>query len=112
MRSRLEGASLTGSARSEDHQGISASNAVEPAKAATCFRNSRRRVRWETMEGESGVMSFYGWEHRTSNIEHRTSNIEHRTSNAEEVTPCALRLLTPALSSFGEERETESVGVI
>src|SRR5579871_568046 len=32
-----------------------------------------------------------------------TSNIEHRTSNA--CSPCALRLLTPTLYSFSEERE-------
>jgi hypothetical protein len=33
--------------------------------------------------------------------------IEHRTPNVEGVAPCTLRLLSPALSSFGEERETE-----
>jgi hypothetical protein len=32
-----------------------------------------------------------------------------RTSN--EISPCALRLLTPALSSLGEEREMESFGI-
>jgi hypothetical protein len=34
-----------------------------------------------------------------------TLNTEHRTLNIERVSPCTLRLLTPALSSFGEERE-------
>jgi tetratricopeptide (TPR) repeat protein len=52
-----------------------------------------------------------------TNIQHPTSNIQlpiegrkHRTPNAErrmlkEVSPCTLRLLSPALSWFGEERE-------
>jgi len=34
-----------------------------------------------------------------------TSNIELRTLNVEGISPCTLRLLSPALSSFGEERE-------
>jgi len=41
-----------------------------------------------------------------------TSNSERRTLNAERSSPCSLRLLTPALSSFGEERETESSRVL
>jgi hypothetical protein len=35
-------------------------------------------------------------------------NAERRTPNVNEISPCTLRLLTPALSSFGEERETVS----
>jgi len=37
-----------------------------------------------------------------------TSNVERRTLNTERNSPCSLRLLTPTLSSFGEEKETES----
>src|SRR6185312_2288766 len=37
-----------------------------------------------------------------------TSNIEHPTPNIEGDFPCTLRLLTPPLSSFGEERETKA----
>jgi hypothetical protein len=41
----------------------------------------------------------------TSNSERRTPNTERRTCSA----PSTLRLLTPTLSSFGEERETDHV---
>src|ERR1035437_3840527 len=49
-RTRSDAASVTGSARNEDHHGNSAISAEEPATTASRLRNSRRSARSSILE--------------------------------------------------------------
>jgi hypothetical protein len=49
---------------------------------------------------------------RRDEWERPTSNGERRTLDIEGISPCTLRILSPALSSFSEERETESGRIV
>jgi hypothetical protein len=59
----------------------------------------------EVAEGNSGVERVICDVFFPLTMNPGTLNIEHRTLNIEGVSPCTLRLLSPALSSLGEERE-------